>query len=195
MDVTDRLGSDHDDVSAVSREAVLRYWLAEEAAEDDGDLAVDTIDDEAVLLDELIERKPLAESVFAERALEWYHVELDEEELRALRVVPGPSGEGWRSVAENGRIESVAEKIHEADDLDWLNEATEKDVEKVRSIAQNLQTQEAMEELIVVGDREDPPWIADGNHRAVARVLHAIEREEYTEQIAYVGVDPERFDR
>ena len=185
MDLIERVEAGREDVSTVPREEVLRYWLAEELEEEKDS---EEIDDERELLRELVDRKPLAEWVFEERDREWYHVDLDEEELRALTVVKGESGEGWRSVAEDGRIESVARGIEEGDDLETLNARTEKDLEKVVGIAHDLPSKEAMEELIVVGEPGENPWIADGNHRAVARVLHAIEREEHTEQIAYVGV-------
>ena len=95
-------------------------------------------------------------------------------------------------MAEDSRIESVARKIEESEDVEALNENTEKDLEKVVGISRDLPSKEEMEELVVVDEDGEYPWIADGNHRAVARVLHAIEREEYTKQIAYVRVDQEQ---
>jgi len=40
-----------------------------------------------------------------------------------------------------------------------------------------------MEELIVVNEDGEDPWIADSR----------IERDEYTKQIAYVGIEGERL--
>lgn len=193
MNLVERIENGDEDVTPVSKEEVIRYWLTKELEEEEEpNIEPETIEDEAKLLGELVDRKPLAEGVFAERDREWYHIDLDEVELRELTVVKGEDGEGWRSVADDGRIESVASGIEETDDLEALNERTEKDLEKVVGIAHDLPSKEDMEELIVVGERGENPWIADGNHRAVARVLHAIEREEYTKQIAYVGVGSEQ---
>jgi len=114
------------DASAVPHEEVLRHRLAEGLrAEESDPIDPEAIDEKGTLLDEPVDRKPLAKAVFDERETERYHVDLAEEEFRALTVVRGQDSEGWRSIAENGRIESVAHKIESSEDVATLNKSTE----------------------------------------------------------------------
>lgn len=192
MDVTYRV--EHQQPTSVAETEVIRYWLRKEVEEDDEDtLDIDALETREELLDELIERKPLAESVFAEQDCEWYRFTLAENELRGLEVVKGPDNEGWRAVAHGGLIESIAERILAADDLEQFTQAVPKDITKVAEFADNVSGEEDLEELIVVGEREDRPYIADGNHRAIGMVLHILQTGEYIEQEAYVGVESDRL--
>ena len=192
MDVTHRI--DRQEPESVPETTVLQYWLRKEIEESDADdLAVEAIEDRDELLDELIERKPLAESIFAERDCTWYRLVLSKDELRGLEVVPGPNDEGWRAVAKGGLIESIAERILAADDLDEFDREVPKSLEKVTSFAETVTEDETLEELIVVGEAEGRPYVADGNHRAVGMALHVLQTGEYIEQEAYIGVDDERI--
>jgi hypothetical protein len=168
--------------------------LRKEIEEDDGDdLDIEALEDRADLLEELIERKPLAESVFAERDRQWYRFTLSGNELRGLEVVRGPDDEGWRAVARGGLVESIAERILAADDLERFDEESPKDLTKVADFAAGVSGEEDLEELIVVGGGEDRPHIVDGNHRAIGMALHILEGDEYIEQGAYVGVGSNRI--
>ncbi|PSP86932.1 hypothetical protein BRC90_11995 [Halobacteriales archaeon QS_4_69_34] len=137
---------------------VIRYWLRKEVEEDDGDdLDVEALEDREDLLEELIERKPLAESVFAERDRQWYRFTLSGNELRGLEAVRGPDDEGWRAVARGGLVESIAERILAADDLERFDGESPKDLTKVADFAAGVSGEEDLEELIVVGGGEDRP--------------------------------------
>ena len=193
MDVTYRI--ERQQPESVPETEVLRYWLRKEVEEDDeDDLDVDSIEERDELLAELNERKPLAESIFADRECEWYRLVLSEEELRSLEVVKGPDDEGWRAVAKGGLIESAAERILAADDLEQFDQEVPKPIEKVAEFAEHVSSDEELEELIIVGEEEGRPYIADGNHRAVGMALHILQTGEYIEQEAYVGVDTRRID-
>ena len=189
----DRLRTD-DTVESISREEMLRHWLEKEVHENDGDdLAVDAIDDEDRLLDELVERKPIAESIFADSDLRWHHLDLHEDELEALHTIKGESGEDWRAITEENTITSIADHIHEADDLAELD--TPKDLEQVVDFASKFPDEIEMEELIVADEADEDAYLADGNHRAVAIALHLRDGGAYPEQEAYVGVSADELDR
>lgn len=193
MDVTYQI--EHEQPESVPEIEVIRYWLRKEIEEDDADeLDPDTLDDRDELLQALIERKPLSESIFAETDRHWYHVVLSENELRGLEVVNGPEDEGWRAVAKGGLIESIAERILAADELDEFDDEVPKSLTKVTDFANEVSSETDVEELIVVGDEDGRPYIADGNHRAVGMALHILQADEYIEQEAYVGIDDQRID-
>lgn len=192
MDVTYRI--ERQQPPSVSEMEVIRYWLRKEVEEDDDQLDVEAIEDKATLLSELTERKPLASSIFEERDCEWYRLVLSRDELRGLEVVKGPDDKGWRTVAKGGLIESIAERIFAADDPDRFDREVPKSIEKVTDFADDVSSGTEFEELIVVGEEEGRPYIADGNHRAVGMALHILETGEYIEQEAYVGVDSRRLD-
>jgi hypothetical protein len=192
MDVTYRIERQQPD--SVPETEVLRYWLRKEVEEnDEDDLDVKAIEDRDTLLAELSERKPLAESIFADRDCEWYRLVLSEAELRGLEVVKDPDNEGWRAVAKGGLIESIGERILAADDLEQFDKEVPKSIEKVAEFAENVSSDETLEELIIVGEGNGRPYIADGNHRAVGMALHLLQTGEYIEQEAYVGVDSQRL--
>ena len=174
-------------VESITREEMLRHWLEKEVHENEGDdLDVETIDDEDSLLAELIERKPIAESIFEDSDLRWCHLHLDEDELEALHTVKGDSGEDWRAITEDNTIASIADHIHAADDLADLD--TPKDLEQVVEFASKFPDDIEMEEVIAVEEADRDPYLADGNHRAVAIALHLRNGGAYPEQEAYVGV-------
>jgi hypothetical protein len=166
---------------------MLRHWLAKEVHENDGDdLDVEAIDDDDRLLAELIDRKPIAESIFENSDLRWYHLDLEVEELEALHTVKGESGEDWRAITEDNSIASIADHIHAADNLADLD--TPKDLEQVVEFAAKFPDDIEMEEVIAVAEADRDPYLADGNHRAVAIALHLRNGGVYPEQEAYVGV-------
>ena len=174
-------------VESITREEMLRHWLEKEVHENEGDdLDVETIDDEDRLLAELVERKPIAESIFEDSDLRWYHLHLDEDELEALHTVKGDSGEDWRAITDDNTIASIADHIHGADDLADLD--TPKDLEQVVEFASKFPDDIEMEEVIAVEEADRDPYLAGGNHRAVAIALHLRNGGAYPEQEAYVGV-------
>lgn len=193
MDVTYRI--ERQQLDPIPETEVLRYWLKEEMEEENNEnLDPEAITEKDKLLSELIDRKPLAKSVFTERDRTWYRLILSEDELRGLEIVPGPDDEGWRAVAKGGLIESIAERILAADNLEQFDEMISKSLDKITGIAETVSGKDEFEELIIVGDKEGRPYIVDGNHRAVGIALHVLQTGEYIEQEAYVGVDDERME-
>ena len=188
MDIDERIRTEQG-LERVSREQVMRYWLREELddAEDDP-LDPDAIETEPALSEELFERKPIAERAFGAETADWYHGDLSESELRNLRVVVGPHEQDWRAVTDDDRIESIAERIYEADELGELDEEIPKNLTKVLEMADAIESSGPESRLVVLKEGDDPAYVADGNHRAVAHVLHLVRGEEFAGQEAYLGV-------
>lgn len=171
--------------SAVDRTDVERHWLEMEV---DDDVDVSSLDDEEVR-EALFDRKPVAAEVFEERSLTWYRLSLETDDFRELRPVQGPPNQGWRALCPNDRLRTVAERIEDAEEIDDLQRDTPKDVEQIVSIADDLPGTAPMDPFILVKDDEEPPFVADGNHRAVAFLLHHLREDGCPDQEAYVGVD------
>lgn len=195
MELTKRIRNGFE-ADAVPRAEVARRWLANEVdpSEDDPPNPNST-DDEERLIAELVDRKPIAASVFRTRDLDWYRLPLSVADLADLRVVKGPPDEGWRAVAHDGLVETVAFRMFETEPVDRLDRAVPPDLIEVLDMADDLSSSGSPEELVVVEERAgEPPYVADGNHTAVAQLLHALRGEEYPGQEAYVGVRPETVD-
>ncbi|MFC4356371.1 hypothetical protein ACFO0N_00240 [Halobium salinum] len=183
--------------ASVPEDEVVAHWLAEELEEeDDPDLEVGSLTAEERLA-ALLRRKPIAVATFDDRDLDWYRVDLREDELAATRVIKGDDDEGWREVAEDDRIESAARTVHDAEtaagvdypeDPDAVAAEFEKDLETVLGVAEAVADGESMPGLVVVAD-EEPPFVVDGNHRAVGVVLASLRGAEWPGQSAYVGVE------
>lgn len=179
--------------TAVSSRAVIRHWLAEEL-EDEGKSIDDVVDgdDEAELANELFERKPIARSPFADRNLAWYRLELPEHQLRRLQVVKGSTGDDWRELAPDNELETVAQRIRTADDVDKLDEEFPKDVRKILGIADDVSEEAPMSEPIVVEEGERAPYAIDGNHRLVGLLVYLLRGGADPGQPVYAGFDGER---
>jgi hypothetical protein len=89
---------------------------------------------------------------------------------------------------EDDRIESIAARIHEADDVDELESESSEDLREVVELADEIQRTGVESRLIVLREGEDPAYVVDGNHRAVAHVLHLLRGGEFEGQDAYLGV-------
>ena len=178
-----------EDASSVLREEPLTHWLSKELEHDE--MAVEDLGSEAEVVEQLVVRKPIAHSIFNENDLDWYVVDLTPEDLRQLHVVKGPPDEDWRAVAEDRSIESVARKIRDADDVERLHENAPKDLIEVVELAdESPDERDSSPFLVVQEDAADAPYVADGNHRAVALLLRVL-RDEHDgdlRQPAYVGV-------
>lgn len=189
----------------VPEEEVIRYWLGEEVDEedeesddesddnDDGLLDPEAIATEPALRQELFEREPIAERVFGAEPADWYRTELSADELRDLRVVVGPPDQDWRALTDDNRVESIAELVHETDDVTELDHETPKDLQEVVTIAEKLADEDGERRpvgpLLVRKEGDQPAYIADGNHRAVAHVLHLFRGGKFEGQDVYLGVE------
>jgi hypothetical protein len=185
MAIRDRL---RDDPDPVSPEQVMRYWLRKEVEDEDDPPDPDRLATEPALRQELFERKPIAERAFAPDPADWYRVDLSEETLRDLRVVVGEPEQGWRALTEDDRIESIAARVHESDDLDELESESSEDLREVVELADEIQRSGVGSRLVVLREGDDPAYVVDGNHRAVAHVLHLLRGGEFEGQEAYLGV-------
>lgn len=185
MAIYDRL---RDDPEPVSPEEVARYWLGQEAEDEEDPPDPDSLDTEPALRQELFERIPIAERVFAPEKADWYLADLTEEALRDLRVVVGEPEQGWRALTDDDRIESVAEKIRETDDVAELESKSGKDLQEVLAFADEIEKSGPEGRLVVLREGEDPAYVADGNHRATAYVVCLLRGVEFEGQEAYLGV-------
>ncbi|UPV99117.1 hypothetical protein M0R88_11325 [Halorussus gelatinilyticus] len=185
MTIRDRL---RDDPEPVSPEQVMRYWLDQEIEDEEGDPDPDALDTEPALREELFERKPIAERVFTPEPADWYRADLSEAALRDLRVVVGEPEQGWRGLADDNRVESIAERIRDADDVAALESETSKDLEEVVELADDIEDGGPESRLVVLEEGDDPAYVADGNHRTVAHVLYLLRGGEFEGQEVYLGV-------
>ena len=177
----------------VDREEPLRHWLSkeleEEGSEGANDPSADDIESAAELVEQLVVRKPIAHAIFNENDLDWFFVDLRAEELSELHVIKGPEDEDWRAVADDGTLESVARRIHEADDVERLHERAPKDLIEVVELAEEGPDERDSSPFVVVQEEgSDAPYVADGNHRAAALLLRILRDDERPRQAAYVGV-------
>ncbi|PSQ45115.1 hypothetical protein BRD15_12545 [Halobacteriales archaeon SW_6_65_15] len=193
MDLEERIQRE-EGLESVSETQVIRYWLREELDEaDDGPLDADAVESQPGLREELLERKPIASRTFGAEPSDWYHVDLSEEELRDLRVVVGPHDEDWRALAEDNRVGAIAERIYEVETDETTNVAeldaeTPKDVSEVVELADAIDPEGPVSRLVVAKEGDDPAYVVDGNHRAVAHVLYLLRGGEFTGQEAYLGI-------
>ncbi|WP_433627028.1 hypothetical protein [Halomicrococcus sp. NG-SE-24] len=194
MDIAERLRAD-DRLEPVSRTEVMQYWLANEVEVESDAPDPDDLPTEPGLREELVDRKPIAARVFGAEEAEWYLTELSVDELRDLQVVVGPESEGWRAFADDGRIGAVAKRIIEADDATEFDAKAEEDFEEVASLADDIEASGTNGRLVVVEEGDDPAYVADGNHRAVAQVLSLLRDEAKNGETdekreVYFGVRP-----
>jgi hypothetical protein len=194
MDTEERLRTD-DRLDSASETEVMQYWLTNEVEDEDDAPDPEALETEPGLREELIERKPIAGRVFGAEAAEWYLTELSADELRDLQVVVGPESEGWRALADDGRIGTVAERILEADDPTEFDAKAEEDFREVESLADDVEESGTNGRLVVVEEGEDPAYVADGNHRAVAQVLAELRGGTTEEREVYFGVRSGATDR
>ncbi|WP_115865627.1 hypothetical protein [Halorussus litoreus] len=193
MNIEERLDTRRG-LDPVSPDEVMRYWLREEVGDERDDASGDDRPDpdelatEPALREELFERKPIAERAFAAEPADWYRVDLSEHELRDLRVVVGPHDEDWRALTDDDRVESIAERIRDAEDVEKLDAETPKDLREVVEMADEIARERPESRLIVLKEGDDPAYVVDGNHRAVAHALHLLRGGEFEGQPAYLGI-------
>lgn len=188
MEITERIREELERQSVPERD-VIRHWLENELDQEEDPPDVEAIESERELLAALVERKPIAASIFRTQAIDWCELELSKEELTDLRVVKGPPDEDWRAVAYDNMVATAAFRIFETEDLAELDRMLPKDIEEVVELAKQVTASGPPERLIVVKERSSElPYIADGNHTAAAQILNLLTGGEYPGQEAYVGI-------
>ncbi|QCW01921.1 hypothetical protein [Natrinema pallidum] len=173
----------------VPEERVLRDWLAREIERNAGAVDSGTVPTNATaLLDALLSAKPGAAAfLWREQPIRWYRLVLDRDRFVALRPVDGPDDLLWRDVSTDGTLFGVAERVH-TEGIDPLD-AAGIDAEAIRTYRDELAAGTRFDPLIVRTRRGATPWfVADGNHRATAAALHALETGRYDPMPAYVAV-------
>ncbi|MFD1565144.1 hypothetical protein ACFR99_16530 [Haloarchaeobius amylolyticus] len=173
----------------VPEERVLRAWLAHEIEHDAAAVDSEAVStNTAAMLDALLSAKPGAAAfVWREQPVRWYRLVLEWDQFVDLRPVDGPDDLLWRAVSTDGTLFGVAERITEAGF--GLLEDTGIDAGAVRSYRDDLAAGAQFDPLIVRTRRGATPWfVADGNHRATAAALYALETGQYEPVPAYVAV-------
>ncbi len=173
----------------VSEERVLRDWLAREIERDAGAVDSGTVPTNATaLLDALLSAKPGAAAfLWREQPIRWYRLVLDRDRFVDLRPADGPDDLLWRDVSTDGTLFGVAERVH-TEGIGPL-EAAGIDAEAIRTYRDDLAAGTRFDPLIVRTRRGATPWfVADGNHRATAAALHALETGRYDPMPTYVAV-------
>lgn len=174
----------------VSQKEVIRYWLSTLV---DDEIDVDDISSEDRLFRELRNRQSGPTSIFGDHSIEWELTELSEEEFRKLRIVKGPPDGDWRTFVPNSdsptpSLESIAREIKNTDREEEFHPDARGKLPKVYEILDSYRSGESMGKLVLFKESQgSPPWIADGNHRAVAKMLCLMEGGEYRGQEAYLG--------
>lgn len=174
---------------SVSQERVTRHWLAREATETDVSVDPETAPARAVL-DELLSVAPGAATFLGrEQPIDWYQLTLDREQFDRLRPVAGPEDLLWRAVSTDGTLRGVAERLHR--DGPGPLAAVGIDTDRIEFYRDRLADGDTLDPLVIRTRRGATPWyVADGDHRATATALRAVETERYDPLPAFVGVTP-----
>ncbi|WP_224332455.1 hypothetical protein [Haloprofundus halobius] len=202
----------------VSQREALDHWLAcEGAAPDDRAESRRPRDSDAV--DRLLRANPGAAAfLWRDAPIRWYHTVLSPEQLPRLRVIEGPEETLWNALSPDGTVGGAAARVA-AERASILRAETGVDAVRIRELAVRIQAAMTGEATLVEATEEDEwtaaartestldglpdlvcvrrrpwhrPFIADGNHRAVAAAAVAGERGETPRVGAYLGVGRNR---
>jgi hypothetical protein len=171
----------------VRQATVVREWLRREAAN-----PATAFDDDPGSMTEhhavaaLLALKPGASRfIVASPTLRWYRTTLDARAVRALRLIACAEQTLWQALAPDRTVGGAADRIAE-NDPDRLAAETGVDIAYIQSLAS---TADATDPLVVQTRRGRTPWtVADGNHRAVARVVAPV--RPFEPQPVYLAVRP-----
>lgn len=176
----------------VEEEEVIRHWLSGL----DGDPDVESTSSRDKSLQDLQSRQRGPTSIFENYSIDWSYTQLSETEFRNLRIVKGPSDKDWRLLAPESNsqipmLETVAKEV-KSKTVNEIAEPIRDKVEKVRDLVEVVRKGDEFEPIIILQERNQKyPWIADGNHRAVAKYIYLLETGEYNGQEAYFGKESE----
>lgn len=169
----------------VCEREVLRYWLKMELSESEQD--VDEIKLKKGLYERLRSEQSGPTSIFEDNKIIWRYTELSEQQFRKLRIVKGPPDTDWRLIASDQRLETAAQHIRDAESPDEFGTSVEDKIPKVQDMVEHYQKGESMGHLILLKEGLQTPWIADGNHRAAAKMIHLLEGGDFQPQGVYLG--------
>ncbi len=185
---------------------MIDHWLAHEPLADGID---PTALDDAAALDSLLRAKPGAAAfLWREAPIDWYRVRPTPGQLGRLRVGEGPPDMLWRALSPDGTVDGAARRVT-AGDPDRLTERTGVDVRRVLRLAAEIErrTETEMATKIEGGNgvrnglpalvcfARRPwarPFVADGNHRAVAAAVALRGGASVRPPGAYLGVGRNR---
>jgi hypothetical protein len=178
----------------VRRETVVDHWLAREGLAEDGATTGDggqPRTDEAGPLAALLDAKPgAANFLVAGPERDWYRRSVPVADLADWRLVETAPDALWGALSPDGTVGGAARRVADGDAAALAAE-TGVDVERLRAMARSFGPDAAPALVARTRRGRAPTTVADGNHRAVARVLAA--REAGTDpapQPVYVGVAP-----
>ncbi len=171
----------------VTHAEVVRTWLARERRKRDAE-PPDSGTAVGPMLDELLGYQPGAASVlWRDAPFQWRKLNLERVTFDQLHVVEGPSALGWRALASDGRVTSIAAKLADLRPIETdLIDSPGLDLACVRHLCDEGTR---IDDPLVVTTRpgDVPLYIADGNHRAVAYALGLVEGRTYEPVPAFVG--------
>lgn len=163
-------------MSRVTHEEVVRHWLCQERRKPEGsDVDADATLDADAALDALLRAKPgAARFLFTDAPIEWFRVELDARSVGRLRVIKGPERMLWNALSPDGTVLGAARRVANGDP-DRLEAETGVDVGRVLDLRRRFGVTTPAPALVVSTRRGRVPWtVADGNHRATARMLSTL---------------------
>lgn len=184
-------------MDTISEKQVIQHWIRSNAQEEreKGNSSIKSRDE---LLDDLQKQQGGPTTIFDKHNIQWYKRELTEEEFRELRIVKGPPDKDWRLFTEDSSstpsAELIAKEISSIDNASTLDSRLQEKIDKVRNIRTSIKNGGQIEPLIILEENNrDLPWIADGNHRAVAILLHLMETGEYKSPLVFYGIETKGF--
>lgn len=172
----------------VTQPAVVRHWLHLELANRaDPTEDVDGLTD-GQAMDRLLRLKPGAAAfVWRDAPVEWFRLELGRQDFLQLRLIDGPPGLSWRSLAADDTLETVAARLDGAT-VDEIAGLAGIDAEALEAYGEAM-PDVGLDPLVLRTRRGCVPWrIVDGNHRAVAKALYLRDGGRYEPQPVYLGV-------
>ncbi|WP_129114908.1 hypothetical protein [Halegenticoccus tardaugens] len=182
----------------VSQRTIVDHWLASESRKP-GVASIDpaSLDDDGAL-DRLLRLKPGAASfLWREAPIDWYRVRLTGGQLRRLRVIGGPPRSLWGALSPDGTVDGAARRVESADPR-RLAKRTGVDVPRIVRLADEASGGgdgggSELPDLVCFARRPwVRPFVADGNHRAVAAALALRRGDPYRPLGAYLGVGRNR---
>lgn len=171
----------------MSREEVVRAWLARERAGADGDVPRSASE----AFDALLTENPGAAAfLWRDAPHTCYRLSLSRSRFDRLRVIEGPRELGWGALSPDGTVGGCARRIDRGDP-DRLARSVGVNVPLIERLSEGPP---ASDDPLVLSTRQGSvPWhVADGNHRAVATALALRRGADYEPLAAYlcVGANP-----
>lgn len=129
--------------------------------------------------------------------LDWYCIELTEQEFRRLRTIPWPDWIGWGKASQpDDTVARAAQAFLASDPEDdqLTGDFEYVDLDYIHQLAMQEEWPITAPLVGVQHDLGRPPALVDGNHRAAAAFLRLLRGETYDPVEMYVGVRSARWE-